>query len=312
MSLPMPRREFIRNAGLGALGGVGLALTAGDSMARSPAAAAQSPRLLVGICAYSFQTLLGNGTMTMEDFILKCVELGVNGADITNYWFKGGMDPVYLRKYRHFAFQNGMPFSGVGTGPNLLEADAAKRQAAYDHTKSWIDGTEALGAPHLRIFGGPIPPGMTAAQSIDVVVEAMKSLCDYAGNKGITLGIETHGGITQNADPTLEIIHRVNHPYAGITLDITHFRGDTEEDLYKQIEACVPYATQTHIRPVFDVTRQPIDLDRVWQMFAKSGYRGYMSLEYEGGRHGGDPLNEIPKLIEQIRLLCKKYSPAVF
>ena len=310
MSIRMPRRDFIRTAGLGALGGAGLALSAGGAFAQARATAARTPRLMLGLCAYSFRGPLGNGTMNMEDFILKCVELGVDAADITVYWFKGGMDPAYLRNYRHFAFHNGMPFSGVACGSNLIEGDATKRQKAYDEAKSWIDGTEALGASHLRVFAGRLSPGMTEAQGIDLMVEAMKPLCDYAGKKGITLGVEIHGGVTQKADVMLEILHRVNSPFAGITLDITHFQGATDEDLYKQIEACIPYATQTHIRPVFDKSRHPIDLDRVWQMFAKGGYRGYMSLEYEGGSEVEDPMTGVPKLLAQMRSLCKKYSPA--
>jgi hypothetical protein len=63
----------------------------------------------------------------MEDFILKCVEMGVHGADMTAYWFKSsdgpgnincpkGMsmdsdgyrygDRAYLRSLRHLAFKN--------------------------------------------------------------------------------------------------------------------------------------------------------------------------------------------------------------
>lgn len=95
----------------------------------------------------------------------------------------------------------------------------------------------------------------------------------------------------------LELIHRVDSPYAGITLDITHFIGDSDEDMYKQIEACVPYATQTHIRDHFD-NRNPIDLDRVWQIFARHGYRGYMTLEYAAN---GDPLTDVPRRIELMK-----------
>jgi sugar phosphate isomerase/epimerase len=311
MSTQLPRRDFLRS-GLGALASAGLISHPGEAFNPPDATPARSPRLLLGLCAYSYDKPLTDGQMNMEDFVLKGVELGVNAVDITTYWFKGGMDPVYLRKFRDFAFKNGMPFSGAACGANLLQADAAKRQKTYDEAKTWIDGTEALGASHLRIFGGPLPPGMSVAQGIDFVVEAMKSLCDYSGSKGIALGIETHWGITQKADVTLEIIHRVNNPYGGITLDITHFLGDNDEDLYRQIESCIPYATQTHIRPNFDKGRGPIDFDRVWKMFAKAGYRGYMSLEYEPEKGGEGPMTGVPKVLARMKPLCKKYSePAV-
>lgn len=141
-------------------------------------------------------------------------------------------------------------------------------------------------------------------QAVDWVVETMKPACDYAGKKGIMIGVEDHSGVTQNADVCLEIMHRVNSPYAGINLDITHFIPTPAEDAYAQIAACIPYATNTHIRDHFD-DGAPVDMDRVWRLFAKAGFKGYMSAEYEGKE---DPMTGVPKLVARIRTLCRKYS----
>jgi hypothetical protein len=40
-------------------------------------------------------------------------------------------------------------------------------------------------------------------------------------------------------------------------------------------------------------------------MFAKSGYRGYMSAEYEGEE---DAATAVPRLLDTVRSLCHKYS----
>jgi hypothetical protein len=45
--------------------------------------------------------------MTMEEFILKAVDLGVVGVDITTYWLKA-TDPGYLATLRHFAYRHAM------------------------------------------------------------------------------------------------------------------------------------------------------------------------------------------------------------
>ena len=38
----------------------------------------------------------------------------------------------------------------------------------------------------------------------------------------------------------------------------------------------------THIRDHFDEPRpDPIDLERIWQMFERGGYQGFMAAEYE-------------------------------
>jgi sugar phosphate isomerase/epimerase len=132
----------------------------------------------------------------------------------------------------------------------------------------------------------------------------MKTSCDYSGRKGITIGIEDHSGVTQQADVCLEIMRRVDSPYAGINLDITHFVPTATADGYAQIEACLPYATNTHIREEFD-DGTPIDLDRVWKLFSKAGFKGFMSAEYEGKE---DAVTAVPRLTEKIRTLCAKYS----
>jgi hypothetical protein len=40
-------------------------------------------------------------------------------------------------------------------------------------------------------------------------------------------------------------------------------------------------------------------------MFAKAGYKGYMSAEYEGDE---DPMSGVPKLVERMKALCRQYS----
>jgi len=290
------RRQFLRAAGAAALWPKGTALGA--------AAAADSSRrarLLPGCCAYSYEDYLQSGRMTMEEFILKAVDFGLAGVDMTTYYLKS-TDPAYLVSLRHLAFKNGLPFSGAATGADMCHADRAKRAEAITEIKKWVDVTEWLGASHLRVFGGELAPGMTIEQAIQSVVEVMKPTCDYSSQKGITLGIESHGGITSRAENILEILRRVDSPYAGCNLDITHFK----ENEYAQVEMCVPYATQTHIRDHFD-NGQPIDFDRIWQLFVNSGYRGYMSAEYEGKE---DCLTGVPKLVEKIKGMCRKYSPA--
>ncbi|MGH7839114.1 MAG: sugar phosphate isomerase/epimerase family protein, partial [Candidatus Binataceae bacterium] len=190
------------------------------------------------------------------------------------------------------------------TGASTVQADAAKRAQVLDDIKKWLDVTELLGAPHLRVFAGKLPEGASLEQGIGWTVEILKPAAEYAEKKGVTLGVEDHDGITQYAETCLDIMHRIDSPYIGINLDITHFKPTAKADAYSQIQATIPFATHTHIRDVFD-DGQPIDLDRVWQLFAHAGYKGYMSAEYEGKE---DSATGVPKLIDKIKTLCRKYS----
>ena len=61
-----------------------------------------------------------------------------------------------------------------------------------------------------------------------------------------------------------------------------------------------------HIRDHTDGKQpQPLDLDRIWQLFAKGGYQGFMSVEYEGEE---EAMTGVPRLLERVKALCRKYS----
>jgi sugar phosphate isomerase/epimerase len=245
--------------------------------------------------------------MTLEDFIRRAVDLRVVAVDMTAYYFKS-TDPRYLDNLRHLAYKHAVAFSGAACGVSMVQADAVKRADSLNEIKKWVDVTDQLGASHLRIFAGTLPPGGNLQEAVGWVVETMKAACDYSGEKGITLGVEDHEGVTQTADVCLEIMQRVNSPYAGINLDITNFIPTPTQDAYAQIQACIPYATNIHIRDHF-YDHTAVDLDRVWQMFAKAGHQGYVSAEYEPGSANNEPsATGVPKLIQEIRTLCKKYS----
>jgi len=302
---PIDRRDFLRAAGPGVIAGAEL-VRAARPWAATPntePASAAAPRLLTGCCAYSYSKLLGAGKMTMEDVIRNAVALGIDGVDMTGYWFKSA-DPAYLASLRHLAFKNGVCFSGAAIGASTVQAELGKRAEVLDEIKKWVDVTESLGAPHLRVFAGQLPAGATVQQAVGWTVETLKAACEYSSKKGITLGMEDHQGITQNSDTCLEIVHRVDSPFFGINLDITNFIPIAKADAYSQIEATAPYATHTHIRDHFQ-NGEAVDLDRVWQIFARANYKGFMSAEYEGKE---DATTGVPKLVAKIKTLCRKYS----
>jgi sugar phosphate isomerase/epimerase len=242
--------------------------------------------------------------MTMEDFVLKGVELGVLAVDVTAYWLKS-TEPAYLVRLRRLAFKSGLSFSGVAIRTEMCQSSATARAQQVENIKKWVDATNWLGASHLRVFAGNLPQGASAPQGIEWTADTMKAACDYGAQHGVILGIENHHGITSRADQVLEIVRRVDSPFAGINLDIENFDVYSEEQRYSDIEACIPSATHVHVRDVVTKTHRPIDLARVWQLFAKAGYKGYVSAEYEGEE---DSISGVPKLVAKIATLCRKYS----
>ena len=304
MARPIFRREFLATSVVAVAAAPSLLKSEPQPKINELEHGKQTPRMFVGCCALSYLKYFNAGKMTMEDFIVKVADLGVQGADITTYWLKS-TEPEYLTSLRHLAFKNGITLSGVAIRTEMCQAGGAIRTEQIRKIQQWIDITETLGSAHLRVFGGDLPGGASEKEGIGWVAECMKPAADYAGKKGITLGIESHGGITARASMILEILRLVDSPFAGVNLDISNFEAPTDEEMYSDVAACVPYATHAHIRDVFSTSKRPIALERMWKLFAQGGYRGYMSVEYEAEE---DPMTGVPKLLEKTRTLCKKYS----
>ena len=298
------RRQFLKTMGAGVLAGAGMELLGSPSAqaqaASSSIVSAKSARFFSGCCAYTYRGEFKRES-TLEKFIQKAVELRLDAVDMTVYYMKS-TDPGYLENLRYLAYRNGVALSGAACGVSMVVADPAKRADTLVQIKKWIDVTDRLGAPHLRVFAGKLPQGSTLPEATTWVVETMKAASDYSGKKGIMIGLEDHVGVSQSADICLEIMHRVDSPYAGINIDISHFVPTQTQDSYAQIAACIPYATNTHIRNTFD-DGSMIDMDRVWKMFADAGFKGFMSYEGEEMNQAG-----VPSQIAEIQRLCKKYS----
>jgi L-ribulose-5-phosphate 3-epimerase len=243
--------------------------------------------------------------MTYEDLIRIAVETGTDGIDMTVYWLPATTDD-YLLPLRRLAYRNRVEIYSIGTRVRLAQPTAELRQQQLDELRKWLEVAQKVGATHVRVFGGPKPAGATLAQAIGFAAETLKRGAEHAGARGLILGVEDDGGITDFAKDTIEIVKRADSPWAGMNLDIGNFQPP---GVYDQIEMSIPYAVSTHVKTEVALddgkTRAPADWDRVFKMFAAHGFRGYMGLEYEASE---DPAAAVPRYLRHLRELAVKYS----
>ena len=217
--------------------------------------------------------------MTYEALIRNVSEWGLDGLDTTVYWFPDTSDQ-FLASLRRVAYRNAVHLYSIAARVRLCQPTPELQLAEVDNVKKWVDVAEKVGATHVRVFGGAIPKGATEPQAIAWAVEVLKRSSDYAGSKGVLLGIEDDGGLTTTAEPTVEIVKRADSPFVGINLDT----GNFPKNGYSQVALCLPYALNVHFKVNIggaDGTKEKADWDRLLGMFAKAGYKGYISLEYE-------------------------------
>jgi sugar phosphate isomerase/epimerase len=277
------------------------------ALAARPVGAAQpragKARLRSALCAYSFRDALKAQTMTYLDLVRLAVETGIDGLDLTVYWFPGtGND--FLLPLKRLAFRSAVDLYSISVRTEMTQAAPEAQAKEVAEVKQWVDVAERLGAGHIRVFGGRVPKGATEDQAAGWAIEVLKRSAEHAASKGITLGLENHGGVTEKAATVIQIIQQVNSPWVGINLDTGGFR----EDPFRQIEMCLPYAVNFQVKSEMtgeDGKRQPADWDRIIKMAAASGYQGYLALEYEAKE---DPAAAVPRLLRELRRLTQKYG----
>jgi len=300
----MNRRRFLATTG------AALAAAAAPTASRAAtplvqASSAGKARFRSGLVAYSYRQALQAKTMTYEDLIRIAVETGTDGIDMTSYWLPNTTDS-YLLSLRRLAWRNRVEIYSVGTRVSLAQPAGEARDKQLSDLRMWVDVAQKVGATHLRIFGGQQPAGATLEQAVDLAAETLKRGVEYAGSRGVILGVEDDGGITSFAKDTIEIVKRADSPWAGMNLDIGNLRPPKVHD---QIEMAIPYAVSTHIKLDYALDdgsgRTPFDWDRIFTMFAAHGFRGYMGLEYEAT---ADPATAIPERLRKLKELAIKYS----
>lgn len=280
----MNRRELIKTLPVFA------ALSSGHA---SQTKAAYS-RLHPGVVAYSFRKNLANHTMSYEDLIHLASESGLDGIDTTAYWFPD-TSPAFLARLRTTAYRNAVQLYSLAVRVRLCQPPELQN-AEVERCKNWVDIAERIGAGHVRVFGGAVPKGASEQQAIAWAVEVLKQSAEYAGSKGIILGVEDDGGLTTTAEPTVEIVKRTNSPFAGINLDT----GNFPKDGYAQVALCLPYATSVHFKVGIsdeNGNKERADWPRLVHMFRAAGYKGYLSLEYE---EDGDATAAVPPLLVEL------------
>src|SRR5438046_584883 len=254
-------------------------------------------RLRSGLVAYSYRKELAAKTLTYEKLIERIADWGVDGLDCTVYWFPD-TSTGYLASLRKTAFKHGVQIYNAGVRVRLAQPTPELQSAEFENIKKWVDVTEAIGASHMRVFGGAIPQGATEQQAVAWAAEVLKRGAEYAGTKGVTLGVEDDGGVTTEARPTIEIVKKADTPWAGINAD----SGNLKVNGYAQFETLLPYATSVHLKTEIANAQgknEPADWNRLLGMIGKAGYKGYVGLEYEGTNADA----EVPRFAGELRTL---------
>lgn len=289
----LPRRRFLQ-------GLLSSGLFAAAAGAVPPIHRNGTAKFKFSLAAYSYRDLLTGDKppLTLLDFVEDCAKLGLEGTELTSYYFPPGFDRAYLINLKRCCFELGLDVSGTAVGNDFGVRDPAKRAEQISLVKTWIEHAEVLGAPVIRIFAGHAEEGCAREEAHRLMVEGIEECCDYAGRHGVFLALENHGGPTADADGLLRFVNDIQSPWFAVNMDTGNFHS---ADIYADLARIAPYAANVQVKVMTsgpDGKATPSDFGRLAAILRDAGYRGYIVLEFEESE---DPRVACPKWMKQLR-----------
>ena len=296
------RRDFLKTsfqAGL-AFGGLGL-LTPDQASAIEPIQRKGKSHFKLSLVGYSLRRYFTEKDsakkITLFDFIDFCADHGITAAEMTGYYFPKPLTDVFLNDLKKHMYLRGVNASGTSLGANFAPVEKEKLREQIDSVKKWVDVAVALGAPYIRVFANKAK-GAELADAQKQCIESIQECAEYAGTKGVYIGLENDQGITANAEQTLTLIHGIKSPWFGLNLDLGNFKVPAP---YADVKLCAPYAINVHCKinthPSASKEPEPADYQRQFQILRDVNYQGYIALEYEAEP---DPYTAVPEMMKKV------------
>ncbi|MEM0969714.1 MAG: sugar phosphate isomerase/epimerase family protein [Verrucomicrobiota bacterium] len=282
---------------------------ASRASASGPYADRSAGRVRLSLAAYSFRSFFAfqrgkpsarpkEEQIGMEDFLTYASREGWDGAELTSYFLDPNLSSRNAFALRRQAFLQGIEVSGTAVGNNFTLPPGSERDAQIQYVKGWIERAAAMGAPHVRIFAGKHGADLPKEKAMERVVECLKEVGDFAGERGVFLGVENHDSVG-DAETLLGVIRAADHPWIGVNLDTGNFRT---EDPYEDMAEAAPYAVnvqlKVELKRLHAEQKEPTDFARVAKILREANYQGYLALEYEANEN---PYEAVPRFHQQIR-----------
>jgi sugar phosphate isomerase/epimerase len=269
---------------------------------RPPGGVSFSPsnRLKTSLNAYSFNEPLLKGTMSLNDLIGFCADLGFDGVDITGYYFKGYPNvpaSEELLEVKRKAFSVGLAISGTGVRNDFTWTDPASRKDQLNLVLQWIEAASRLGAPVLRVFAGT---QKVAAEKRDEIttrmIDDLKTCADYGKKHGVIIGLQNHHDYFTTAGEVIDVAERVGSAWMGLIVDTGSFRVN---DAYAEIAKSAPYAVNWQVKEKLYLGGIEVeaDIQKIADIVKGSPYAGYLPIETLGA---GDPKTKVKALLARL------------
>lgn len=203
-------------------------------------------------------------------------DFGLNGVEFVNTLFDVPTIS-YLNKIKKSASDNGVQMVLImvdDEGETCTPSKEERKQTVINHRK-WIDIAQYLGCHAVRTNCRGARD-VSKTEALKWSTDTYNMMLEYAIPANISILIENHGGVSDDADWMVSLMNEVNNKYFGILPD---WRGPgAAVDNFEYLKKTLPYAGGMSFR------NQPTEElnEKMIKMTYESGFRGWYGIESSG------------------------------
>jgi sugar phosphate isomerase/epimerase len=251
-------------------------------------------RLKISVSAYSLHRNIGQGTISMLDFVgMAPTRFGVHEVELNSPFFRD--EPDYLEKLLVAMKENDVHVGNIAVDQgNVADPDDSRRREYVSANAAWLDVADDLDCPSIRVNAGH---SEDQAEGLERSIASFREIVNRARGLGLSVLMENHGGFSSDPDSILKYVDALGTENFGTCPDFGNFK---EEIRYEALEKISPYAKFVHAKTYeFDSkgNETTLDIPRIIDILDDAGYDGYVSVEFEG------PGDEFEGMLATIRLL---------
>jgi len=256
--------------------------------------------------------------MTLEDFIKRAIELGVNGVSLETC-FIPSFDQDYLKKIKELLAEGSLDAVVAWGHPNGLEG--GKNEGAIKDLEKHFRTCEILGVDILRMVGSSLAFRHEAhLPQIEKISNMLKGSVKKAEDKGIKLAIENHFDF--ETDEILMIVDNMDSEYFGVTFDTGNCLryGEDPVESVKKLGKNI-FATHTKdVLPLYGGNPKDwyyyactplgegvVNIPGIVNVLQEQGYQGLIAVEidYLHPKFGDDTDKAVSESIDYLNALEK-------
>lgn len=240
--------------------------------------------------------------VTREDY-------GIGAVELVNQFFKDkARDRQYLADFKQRADGFGVKILLImidGEGA-LGHADAAERSRAVERHHPWVEAAQFLGCHSIRVNAETGGTG-TFEEQQQRAADGLRRLATFAADFKINVIVENHGGLSSHGAWLAGVMRQVGLKNCGTLPDFGNFNigAGQQYDRYLGVAEMMPFAKAVSAKSNdFDEAGNEIHTDyrRMMKIVLDAGYRGYVGIEYEGGKvDEPEGIRLTKQLLERVR-----------